>query len=85
MPASGHALPLLLQTGNATEWIDDRFEGKPMRQVCPSDHPDYEMVEGLNSVEIAAIVISLLGALGALGLWFYTGSGPLPSLAWLPF
>ena len=85
MPASSHALPLLLQTGNATEWIDDRFEGKPMQQVCPSDHPEYEMVEGLNSMEIAAIVISLLGALGALGLWFYTGSGPLPSLGWLPF
>ena len=57
-----------------------------MKQVCPSDHPEYEVVEGLNAVEITAIVFSVLGALDALGLWAYayTGSGPLPSLPSLP-
>ena len=81
-PGSGHALPLLLQTGNVSDWLSDRFKGRPMKQVCPSDHPEYEVVEGLNAVEITAIVFSVLGTLGALGLWAYayTGSGPLPSL-----
>lgn len=79
-PGSGHALPLVLQTGNVADWMSDRFKGKPMKQVCPSDHPEYQVVEGLNAVEITGIVFSLLGALGALTWWVYTGSGPLPSL-----
>lgn len=83
-PGSGHALPLILQTNNVVDWLTDRFEGKPMTQVCPSDHPDYEVEEGLNAVEITAIVAAVLGALGALGWWFYTGSGPLPSSPSLP-
>lgn len=80
-PGSGHALPLVLQTGNVSDWLSDRFKGKPMKQVCPSDHPEYEVVEGLNAVEITAIVVAVLGA---LGLWAYTGSGPLPSPPSLP-
>lgn len=85
-PGSGHALPLVLQTGNVADWMTDRFKGKPMKRVCPSDHPEYQVVEGLNAVEITAIVFSLLGALGAgaLDWWLYTGSGPLPSLPALP-
>lgn len=80
VPGSGHAAPLLLQTEDVIDWMDDRFAGKPMKRVCPSDHPDYEVVEGLNAVEITALVFTLLGALGALAWWVYTGSGPLPSL-----
>lgn len=76
---SGHAAPLLLQTQNVIDWMDDRFAGTPMKRVCPSDHPDYEVVEGLNAVEITALVV----ALGALAWWLYTGS--LPSLPLLPF
>ena len=71
-PGSGHAAPLLLQTEHVIDWMDDRFAAKPMKRVCPSDYPDYEVVEGLNAVEITALVI----ALGALAWWVYTGSGP---------
>ena len=68
-PGSGHAVPLVLQTGNAIEWMDDRFAGKPMTQVCPSDVPDYQVVEGLNAVEITALVLAVLGAaLWVLGM-----------------
>lgn len=79
VPGSGHAAPLLLQTEHVIDWMDDRFAAKPMKRVCPSDYPDYEVVEGLNAVEITALVLGL----GALAWWLYTGS--LPSLPSLPF
>lgn len=79
-PGSGHAAPLLLQTENAIAWMDDRFAEQPMKQVCPSDHPAYEVVEGLNAVEITALVLGIFAA----AWWVYTGSGPLPSLPSLP-
>lgn len=65
-PGSGHAAPLLLQTGKVIGWMDDRFAGKPMKRVCPSDHPEYEVVEGLNAVEITVLVLGILAAVGAL-------------------
>ena len=74
VPGSGHAAPLLLQTEHVIDWMDDRFAAKPMKRVCPSDYPDYEVVEGLT-----ALVLGL----GALAWWLYTGS--LPSLPSLPF
>lgn len=80
-PGSGHAVPLVLQTGNAIEWMDDRFAGKPMTQVCPSDVPDYQVVEGLNAVEITALVLAVLGAAGAAAWWAYPLVAPyLPQL-----
>ena len=68
--------------------MDDRFAEQPMKRVCPSDHPAYEVVEGLDAVEITALVLGILGMLGILGgaaWWVYTGSGPLSSLPSLPF
>lgn len=65
-PGSGHAAPLLLQTGKVIDWMDDRFAAKPMKRVCPSDYPDYEVVEGLNAVEITVLVLGILAAVGAL-------------------
>ena len=88
VPGSGHAAPLLLQADNAIAWMDDRFAEQPMKRVCPSDHPAYEVVEGLDAVEITALVLGILGMLGILGgaaWWVYTGSGPLSSLPSLPF
>lgn len=73
VPGSGHAAPLLLQAENAIDWMDRRFAGKPMKRVCPSEHPEYKVWEGL------ALVLSL----AALAWWLYTGS--LPSLPSLPF
>ena len=59
-PGSVHAAPLLL------DWMDDRFAAKPMKRVRPSDHPDYEVVEGLNAVEITVLVLGILGVIGAV-------------------
>lgn len=65
-PSSGHGAPLVLQTGNVIEWLDERMAGTPMKQVCPADYPDYQVVEGLNAVEVAAVVVATLAALGVL-------------------
>ena len=45
-PGSGHALPLLLQTGNVSDWLSDRFKGRPMKQVCPPTTPSMRWWRG---------------------------------------
>lgn len=63
-PGSNHAIPLVLETGHAIDWLNDRFDGKPMKTVCPADAEPYVAWDGLNAVEIAAIVLGVFGALG---------------------
>lgn len=78
-PGSNHALPLVLHTAGVIDWLDERFDGKPMRTVCPADAPVYVAQEGLNAVEIASIV---LGVLAVLGL---AAAAAAPFMPQLPF
>lgn len=66
VPTSGHGAPLVLETGHVIEWLDERMAGTPMKQVCPADYPQYQVVEGLNAVEVAAVVVATLAGLGLL-------------------
>lgn len=67
IPSSNHAIPIVLETSNVIDWLDDRFAGKEFTPVCPSDLAPYTPVEGLNAVEIAAIVLGALAAVGLAG------------------
>lgn len=67
IPAGNHMIPPVLQTGNVITWLDDRFAGKPFEPVCPGEEDTYVAIEGLNSVEIATIVLGALAAVGLAG------------------
>lgn len=84
-PVAGHASPLLLDTGHAVKWINERFDGTPFETRCPGDHTEAVLPTGLNAVEVAATVI--VGVVGLLGLgWLALNAeqlGHLPEVSQL--
>lgn len=86
IPVAGHASPLLLDTGHAIQWMDQRFAGASFTSRCPGEHTETVLPTGLNAVEIAAAVIGVIaGVAGLLGLgWLACNAVQLGHLPEVP-